>query len=281
MKLVDLYDKAVAHHEAAVAILDAFLPHGQKGPFVRGIGRTPSWFSRFCNIERCDPTYLPSVETAKEMARKLPAPKLYRDALIFHVTEAKRLRSEIKRGIKDSVAERFPIQERLAEIAEYHKIARYSTDTEQVRHHYRRVFDIANMCLSEIETTVNPLDFLYLCGFMIDVSYTLDRADIGVYWSKIMGRVITRLLGRTGIDRELRESLIEQQILQSHNEGTGYHNLNKDNYALQCYDRALEIIKSRPHNQKWTPAIYRGKLIALCGTPRFLSLKPKTFLNVV
>lgn len=269
MKLVDHYDEAFAHYVAAVAILDAFLSHGQKGAFVRGIGKTLSWFSRFCNIERCDLTYLPSLETAKEMAKKLPAPESYREALIFHITEVKRLKSAFLRETEVYVKQRVPIKEITVDIASSHKIARNSADSAQVRYHYRRIFDIASLVLPNIDPTVSPSDFLYLCGFMIDVSYTMDRADLGIYWSKIMEQVILRLLDRSSTNCELKEILIEQQIVQSCNEGTGYHNLGKDKYAIECYNKALMIIKSQNHNQKWIPAILRGRLIALCGTSKF------------
>ncbi len=267
MSLITWYDKVDMHREVAVAILDAFLTHGKKDNFARQVGISPQWYSY---IRQAGSFSLPDLPTAKLLAKYLPAPGYYKDALYEHLSEARIAYENASKEIFFSQSD----DERLAfyinEISQAHNQAVFANNLapDEVKKLYIRVYELSNLAVRNISFENHPLEFLEICNPLADVSYVLDKASHGIYWAKLARRIAENIDKQSANFLSNWKSLQQQHFFAIRNEALGYHNLHNPSMAQQVFNHA-ENLASIHQNIVFLSDTYRNRLISLSTMPRF------------
>ena len=263
MALLTWNDKADIHREVCVAILDAFVPHGQRGKFIKSVGYTKQWYSY---IRQANSFRMPSLETARKIAENLPAPKSYQQAFFHHLAEARKAYEAANQEVFQRTAFRQPVDDYLQELKSSFSEATFDGDMYEARDQYRRVLEQGKVLITNLHPDIYFLEYLEVCSLMAHACYVLDNAASGLYWAKL-GRCLAEDY-ETFNNQYKRQRLDNLRFLLARDEALGYHNLKNPKLAQQYYNRAETLL---PNDSKIIRLadVYRNRLISLSTLPRF------------
>ncbi len=264
MALLTWYDKADIHREVCATILDAFVPHGQRGKFIESVGYSKQWY---VYIRQANSVRMPSLKAARKMAENLPAPKEYQQAFLHHLTEARKAYEAAYQEVFEHTTLRRPIDDYLEELRSSFQVASFSQEIHKARTHYQRVLHISKVLVGTLHPEIYLLEYLEACSLLAHVSYIFDQAANGLYWAKL-GQLIADVYDIENLKNYSERELLDiRRFLLTRDEGLAYYNLNQPKFALQCYDRAEILL---PKHHILSPEIYRNKLLSLSTLPRFV-----------
>jgi len=271
MSWLDAISLALIHRETYVAILESWVPHGEKGEFARRVGITQEYLSYLCALDhpvrgKYPTKRLPSPELARKIAEVIPAPKEVKQSLLENMelahVNAARAHYATQQFLEDRRG-----AELLSDLERFHRSATFGTDRAQVRRAYRAVRDGAAALIPCLPPESYPASFAQACLYLHDAQCVLDRADDALRYAKL-ARLVLEAPGRfePGFNREQFEHL---EINAVRGEGVALHNLGLDHKAQDYY--TLARASPAYHNawNFWGPIVGRDMLNALVQIPRF------------
>ncbi|MCS7260368.1 MAG: helix-turn-helix domain-containing protein [Anaerolineae bacterium] len=264
MRFLEIAWQAQLHREVYIAMLNSALrAWGSKRRFAERVGISPQYLSYLC-----DPYNIrtPSVQLAQKIADILPISLEQRKSLLEHMLSANERRLQLntfpRSGIHDCTVESY-----LVELRRMHQMATFSGNAPLTKIQYGVIREISITLIKNLDPIANPLAFVELCLLLSEVQCVLDRPDSALYYAKI-ARSVMESADPSDFwrDRERFESFQINAILA---EAVAYHNLKLFDNAYDCCLQA-EATEAMKHQPKfWKPHLYRDKINALIGKPRF------------
>ena len=182
---------AEIHRETYVAMLQSWIPHGERGEFARKVGISREYLSYLCALdspEEARPRIkrLPSPERARRIAAALKAPSEVQESLIENMELAHVSASEAYYGVKEFVESR-RVVEALAQLEKTHRQATFGTKLGDVRRNYRVFREASAQLLRALPMRLYPASFVQAALYLHDAQCVLDRADDALRWAKLAG----------------------------------------------------------------------------------------------
>ncbi|MBI1299536.1 hypothetical protein GC175_31815 [bacterium] len=266
MLILSNYDLASIHRNTCVAILDAYLPHGNRGAFAAQIGVTPQWFTYF---RQSDSFSMPSLELGKRIADQLPAPDHIRCAFYEHLAAAREAYDAAGQEVAYRTAKGLPIRDLVQEVADAFNEATFHADMNETRRQYEEAEAKALLIVNNTPPMAYPLEYLTVCSYLLHICSALDRVPQGLYWAMV-GRHITQFLVRNEfVTWEERDRFEDLRYLLARDEALGLHNLGNPKVSLAAYDHAASVLQGHHRKKEWQADLSRNKLITLSTMPRF------------
>lgn len=266
MLILTDYDLASTHRHICVAILDAYLPHGERGVFAGRISVTPQWFTYF---RQADSFSMPSLELAKRISEHLPAPDHIRRAFYEHLVEARKAYESASHEVAYRAATGLPIGDLVQQVADAFNAATFQASLNETKSLYNQALATALLIVNNTSPMAYPLEYLTVCSYLLHICSALDRMPQGLYWAKV-GRHITQMLARNEfVTWQERERLEDLCYLLARDEALGYHNLGNAKASLDAYECAASTLQRHHREKEWRADLSRNKLIALSAIPRF------------
>jgi hypothetical protein len=266
MMLLTWYDQAYLHRATSIAVLDAYLPHGNLHKFAAAVGVSPQWFTYF---RQADSFSMPSLELARRIVGQLPAPPTYCQAFYEHLAEARKAYLAAQDAVQRRSAVGAPIHEYLAECNAAFYAATFGGNLDQTQQHYLRALALARTIVTQSAPEVYPLEYMEVCGTLLHICIALDRVAEGLYWIKVGNHLTQQLTTAELPTQAARERLLHLRYILARDEALGYHHLGDDKAALVCYDRAAYHLAHHYNPRAKQGDLARNRLLSLPGTARF------------
>jgi hypothetical protein len=241
MSLIHYYDQADIHRQVCVAILDSFLPHGDKTKFSKDVGITAQWFSY---IREKKSLSMPSTETAKLMAKHLPAPDYYKESLYDHICEARAAYEKATKEVKWTNKPSEEIAIHAQELSAAHSQTLFTTGLPltEVKRSLLKVMELGEALINNLNWKLAPLQYMRMMVPVIHTAYSVDKASSGLYWA-ILGLKIAEAYDIEVLNAaDDRKELADLRYEFARNIATGYSNLNLPKEAMNAINYAEPLI---------------------------------------
>ncbi len=287
MYWLDTFKIAEIHREIYVAILQSWVPHGQREDFARACGITREYFSCLCTLdnprEGTVPIHkrYPSPTLARKMARLLPAPAEVRRSLLENMELVHA--AAVENYFQRNAALPHPLLiRRLNEIDTQHQVATFGQDQAAVKRAYHLVRDASRSLLSQIDPEKYPDSYVQACLYYHDAQCILDRADEALRSAKLAQAVFEAVeMIEPGYTHEQRHSL-EMNAVRG--EAVAYHNLRLDRQALPILRERVNRLQAYQESQDfWEPIVMRdiiGLSIGLDESVKIINTSSFSFFYI-
>lgn len=270
MSLLDAFSLAEVHREVYVAILDGWVPYGQRGDYARRAGITREYLSLLCQLDHAARVgeyqlRLPSPAVAQRLAAALPAPPEIRASLFDHMEAAHFQAHQGRRVIRQYLAER-RVAAVLTELQGLHRQATFNSDPAQSERAYRSLRTAAADVAAQLLPARHPASYAQTCLYIHDAQCVLDRADDALYYAKLARLVLEVTDGEAGFARPQVNDLYINAV---RGEAVAYHNLGLDRLVPALADEAEATPAYHDAGDFWQPLVSRDRLNALVNIPRF------------
>jgi hypothetical protein len=262
---------AELHRETYVAIIESWVPHGQRGAYARRAEISREYLSNLLALDppagaRYATQRWPSPPTARRLAEVLPAPAEFRQSLFEHMAQAHQYRHAEQTRVRRWVEQR-RVDELLAEMRAGHGLATFGREVRQTERAYRALRDVAASALTLLSPALYPAAFAQTCLFLHDAACVLDRAEEALYHARLAHLVLQS--GAVHEPRFTQPQIDELLINTIRGEGIAYHNLGLDQRVPQHCAEAEATPAYRQAGAFWQPVVGRDRLNAMANTPRF------------
>lgn len=156
--IVDL-SAAHAHRAAYVALLKTLVPHGMRRDFARSLDITPVYFS---NLLSLNDRRMPHPDLVQRMINSVSASAELRQALKFHIEEARRARSAAKTRIRSDLRQQSP-GDLLKNLQVAHHEAVFATDPQISGARYQIVLQGSQLLLDLVDPSRFPMTYSEVC----------------------------------------------------------------------------------------------------------------------
>jgi hypothetical protein len=268
MGVLDSIHEAQLHREVYIAILNSTLQRpGSKRSLAEQIAVTQQYLSYLLNPETADLSSFrpPSSKVAQKIANALPLEREQREHLLEHMYLARESTSHSVRTLRSDLLVR-PIEDILAELRGAHQEADLATDPQISRMKYLVIRDTCKMLLQYSVLYTYPLNIVEVCMLLHDVQCLFNQTEDGLYYAKFARAIMDSLSRNDYRDKERFDSY-QMRVFCA--EARAYSDLR---LYREAYDKCLQAEMSdamRYQSEACMPQLYRDKLQALCGKPRF------------
>lgn len=262
---LSLTTEAQLHRDVYIAALEGVLrPAPAKQELAWQLGVKPRYLSYL--LEPDDARVL-GPELAGRIVDILPLPRERRQDLLDHMLFASERRLAAARALGYELTYR-PPSDLVVELRRMRDAATYAPDPAHAKPLYLAVRDASATALHVLDARRHPLAFVELCLLMYDVQCVLHRPEDALYHGKLARTAMDQIQqnGRhSGSDRlaELSINVIRAEAVAFHNLG-----LSREAYDTSVEAEAAANGLNHPPGL-WLPQLYRDKLKALSGRPRF------------
>jgi tetratricopeptide (TPR) repeat protein len=208
----------------------------------------------------------PSPKVAKRIVYALPLSEEQRQSLLEHMVLASERRLRAYNAIRSELPDR-PIDDFLSELRQAHQQASFAHDFSLSRAKYRVVREGSGAVLKQLNLDRHPLAFVELCFLRHDAQCVLNRPDDALWYAKLARSVLETL--DPSEYRRHREKIDDLVVNAIRAEAVAYHNLKLFREAYRCCEEAEASPAIKRHLDFWKPHLYRDKINALVGIPRF------------
>ena len=273
MRWIDTYRLSDLHRETYVAILQRWVPHGDRGEFARRCGITREYLSCLCALDdvpgqrRAAHKRHPSPQLARKIADNLLAPIEIKHGLLENM-ELAHLYAINRRYSGRSYSDHQLLFSRLSDLGEMHGQATFGKNLDQVQRDYRLLRDASYDLLQQIGPERFPDSFSQTCLYYHDAQCVLNRPDEALLYAKtaqlVLESIETIEEGYTQAQRRHFE------INAIRGEAVAYHNLKLDKFVPDILlHRACRTSAFANERSFWEPIVMRDLINSVVEIPRF------------
>lgn len=267
MSFLSAVEKADLHRQTYIAVLDSLVDWGSRADFAEKVGIT----SRFFRYLR-DPydNRYPSPETAVAIANALPLPSTQKKALLEHMILARESQVEANEVIQSQLPDR-PIEDHLDELRRLSQEASFASDPEESRKKHRIVHKASDYLLKSADLRPYPLATIELCLLATEAESVLNRQVEALSHAR-RARSIAERVNLRELSLQQRSRFIDLKINALRLEAVSYSNLDSFKKAIAVHERTEQLLTTREFEHRsdfWKPHLYRDKINAIKGEPRF------------
>jgi len=240
---------------------------GNKRHLAEQTGITQQYLSYLLNPRTDDPYNfrIPNPRIAEKIANALPLEYEQREQLLEHMYLARDGTSQVAATLHSELLAH-PIENLLAELRAASQEANFTADPQIAKAKNLLVRDTCKMLLAHAILYTYPLHTVEVCLLLHDVQCILNQAADGLYYAKF-ARAMMDSLSRNDYRNKERFDSYQIQVFRA--EAMAYSDLR---LYQEAYDKCLEAEMSdamRYQAEIYIPQLYRDKLQALGGRPRF------------
>lgn len=267
MSFLSAIEIADLHQQAYIAVLDSLIDWGDKADFAEKVGITPRFF-RYLR-DPCDNRH-PSQETAAAIANALPLPTTQKQAVLEHMILARESQVEANDAIQSQLPDR-PIEDLLDELRRLSQEASFASDPEESRKKHRIVHKASDHLLNSATLNPYPLATTELCLIANEAESVLNR-HVEALSHAMRARSITERVNLRELSIRQRMTFVDLRINALRLEAVSYSNLDSFKRAISVHERAEQLLATEQFKHRsdfWKPHLYRDKINAIRGMPRF------------
>lgn len=256
------------HRDTYIAVLRGALPYGEKGPFATRVGLTPQYLSYL--LDHYDHR-VPSPQTATTIAYNLPLPPTQKHALAEHMILASESRQKARCAINLQLFDR-PLDDFLQELRALNHLASFASDPRQSRDKYRLLRDATSLFLQSLDMRSSPLAVIELCLMAHEAETVLNRQVDAVYHATTAEFIADELVNLRQLPSSQRSRFLDFRINAPRLRAVSYSNLGWFKGAINYCEKAEELLSLQEFKHRsdfWKPHLYRDKINALRGKPRY------------
>lgn len=275
MSLLSIAYQADMHRTAYRALLRGMLKEpGKKTWLAQQIGVSVQYLSYVLHDER-----VLSIALAERIAATLPMSHEERDQFLDHVHQATEQRLRMRQDVEaNNRNESFNTNVEI--LRQTHSAANFARDSTQSKAQFHAVYIIGCSIMHQVQAQNNPLDMGELYLLLHDTASILNYQLDALYYAQL-ARSITESHNRNEIPLDNRDRWDETELNAIRAEAVAYHNLNLDHDAFVCCQQAEHTIAIKKEPALWIPHLYRDKINALCGKPRFAIREAEAYADTV
>jgi hypothetical protein len=236
---MDAWDNARMHREVCIALLDAYIPHGQRAAFERAVGISRRWYARVRDVYA---DALPSVTIAQRIARYLPAPQADRQAFLEHFHAARFASQQLEQRRRRTPSSVDDGRHAAAACRALAQQAQTSSDPARARQIWHDVRQCGQRTLATLSPRAMPLAYVEQCACLALAEYRVGSVARGLYWAKI-GRQCAEAYD-SGVRAFVREAAqrLELRFEIAHMEALGYEYLRLPEHADRLRTAAMAAL---------------------------------------
>lgn len=268
MGILDAIHDAQLHRETYIAILKSVLrTPGSKRQLAAKISVSQQYISYLLNPQM-DDSYAyrsPSLKIAEKIANALPLDSEQRQTLVTHMLLAREKKGQIMTTLHRELPTR-PLDDFLKELRQAHHEATYALDPQEAKTLNLAVRDTCKALLKYSILYTYPLNVVEVCMFLHDVQCILNCPADALYHAKLAHAIMSSLNREDYRDKE-RFDGFQIQVIRA--EIVAYNNLQLFQEAYNCCLQVEESEVAKRQIGSCLPHLYRDKIRALSGRPRF------------
>lgn len=275
MALLTMAQEAEIHRAAYRALLQGVLHQpGRKQQVARQAGISVQYLSYVLHDAR-----VLGVATAERIAAAVPLEAAERQQLLTHVQQASECRLRCFQALTTpDLRETLPMH--LVSLRQMHDAASFARDASRSYAQLRGLYAVGRRLLPPALRTQTPLDVVELCLLLHDTASMIHQQVDALYYAQIARHVLTAQNRWEGsLEERARWDQLEINAIRA--EAVAYHNLARDRDAVICCAEAETTRAMRHQPADWIPHVYRDKINALCGQPRFAIREAEAYADTV
>ncbi len=273
MRWIDKYRLSELHRETYVAILQRWVPHGERGEFARRCGITREYLSCLCALDdefnRRVATHkrYPSPPLARKIADNLPAPVEIKQGLLENM-ELAHVYAVNREYAGRMYSDHSLLISQIMDLEEIHHRATFGKDPGEIQLDYRTLRDASFNLLQQIDPEQFPDSFAQICLYYHDAQCVLNRPDEALIYAKIAQLVLESI--ETIEDGYTQMQRRHFEINAIRGEAVAYHNLKLDKLVPDIVlNRVCRTSAYAYERSFWEPIVMRDLVNSVVEFPRF------------